>query len=169
MILYNFKCQPQDLTKEMAFVLVCYCCLTNCHKRRGFKQHTFVSELPSVDVAWLGPLLWGLTGLQSRCWRGPRCQQRLKWRKTVSWDPSGWWQNSSPFNSKTEALPIAGHCPGPAFSSLGLPQLLVMWTCQCQQLASSRPKRKRLFPVFKDRVFYNETQSEEWHLPCEAN
>lgn len=156
MILYNFKCRPQDLTKEMAFVLVFYCCRTNCHKLRGFKQHTFVSELPSVDMAWLGPLLWGLTRLQSRCWPGPRCHQRPQWRKTVFQDPSGWWQNSSPFHYKTEALFIAGHCPGPAFSGVGLPQF-AMWSCLCQQLASSRPEGECLFPVFKDRVFYNET------------
>lgn len=53
MRLYISKCLAQDLMKEKGFVRVFYCCITNCHKLRDFKQYTFVSQFASGDMAWL--------------------------------------------------------------------------------------------------------------------
>lgn len=66
MRLYISKCLAQDLMKEKGFVRVFYCCITNCHKLRDFKQYTFVSQFASGDMAWLHLLLQGFIRLQSR-------------------------------------------------------------------------------------------------------
>ena len=104
MILHISKCLPQDLTKETAFPVIFYCCISSCHRLRGYKQHTFVSQLPSADRAWLGPVPQGPTRLRARHWPGPQRHQRLKWGKIPLQAPSGRWQDSTPYTCWGEVL-----------------------------------------------------------------